>query len=373
MEPKEPVINFESLLAPISEDNPSGEYQRYSGIYDEISEARRADLDVPQGEWQTEVKVADFRKVIALATPALEGVTKDLQIAAWLVEALIKIHGFAGLRDGLRLLTNLQDSFWPSIHPEIDEGDMEGRANAIAWVEQQLALAVRQAAITGYNGYSFNDHEDSKRFDFPDNLEMLDTEEQTRIIELREQAERENRVTANKWRAEMTYTYRAFCEELNFLIDECWEAVRDLNRSIEEHYDRNQAPSLNNLNKSLDDVHTLFKKILTEKRAEEPGDETDSEAETVVGEDGQVQMTGGPAVATGAIQSRQDALKRLGDIADYFRRTEPHSPISYLLQRAIKWGNMPLETLLLDVIKDEGVIYQLRQTLGLNTNVSGEE
>src|SRR5213592_2173018 len=111
IESKPPVINFETLFAPISEDKPSGEYMRYSGIYDEISEARRADKDVPQGEWQTEVKYADFRKVISLAVPSLEKDTKDLQIAAWLSEALVKEHGFVGLRDSLRLMTGFQENF----------------------------------------------------------------------------------------------------------------------------------------------------------------------------------------------------------------------------------------------------------------------
>ena len=73
------------------------------------------------------------------------------------------------------------------------------------------------------------------------------------------------------------------------------------------------------------------------------------------------------SVPAGAIQNRQDALKRLADLAEYFRKTEPHSPISYLVQRAVKWGEMPLETWLQDVIKDEAVLFQLRQTLGFNT------
>jgi type VI secretion system protein ImpA len=82
---------------------------------------------------------------------------------------------------------------------------------------------------------------------------------------------------------------------------------------------------------------------------------------------------GGIATASGAIQNRQDALKRLTDIAEFFRKTEPHSPISYVLQRAVKWGNMPLELWLQDVIKDETVIYNIRQTLGFNTNLPTDE
>lgn len=371
IESKPSVINFEALLTPVSEEKPAGEYLRYSGIYDEISEARRADKDVPQGEWQTEVKYADYRKVIGLAVPALEKDTKDLQIAAWLSEALVKEHGFIGLRDSLKLLVGFQEKFWETLHPEVDEGDMEGRANAIAWMELQTSFALKQAKITGYNGYSFVDYEDSKRFDIPDNIDSLDSTEQARYNELRAQAEKENRVTANKWRAEMAQTRRAFYEELNFLIEECWTGYNDINRVIEEKFDRNQAPGLNNLKKALDDVHTQVKKFLEEKRAAEPDEATDeaAEGEIIEGEGGVMVKVAGVATASGAIQSRQDALKRLGDIADFFRKTEPHSPISYLLLRAVKWGNMPLESWLQDVIKDETVIFQIRQTLGFNTNL----
>ncbi|HEY8560316.1 MAG TPA: type VI secretion system protein TssA [Pyrinomonadaceae bacterium] len=370
IEPKPSVINFETLLAPISEDNPSGEYLRYSGIYDEISEARRSDKDVPQGEWQTELKYADYRKVISLAVPALEKDTKDLQIAAWLSEALVKEHGFVGLRDCLRLVTGLQETFWETLHPEIDEGDMEGRANAIAWMELQTSYALKQAKITGYQGYSFIDFEDSKKYDIPENLASLDSTEQARYNALRDEAEKENRVTANKWRAEMAQTRRQFVEELSFLFDECWAAYNDVNRVIEERFDRNQAPGMNNLRKALDDVHTLVKKFLEEKRAEEPDEITEEIIEEGAdGEGGAVVRVAGVATASGAIQNRQDALKRLGDIADFFKKTEPHSPISYILQRAVKWGNMPLELWLQDVIKDETVIYNIRQTLGFNTNL----
>jgi type VI secretion system protein ImpA len=65
------------------------------------------------------------------------------------------------------------------------------------------------------------------------------------------------------------------------------------------------------------------------------------------------------------LQSRADALRQLAAVADYFRRTEPHSPVSYLIQRAVRWGAMPLEAWLQNVIHDESVLDQLRETLGL--------
>lgn len=362
---KPAVIDIDAMLQPISEESPAGESLRYAGIYDEITEARRADDNLNQGAWTTELKVADFRRVIDLAVPALTTQSKDLQIAAWLSEALIKQHGFAGLRDSLKLLTGFQENFWETLHPEIDEGDQEGRANAISWFESQGSFAVKAIAFTGGDGYSYIDWEDSKTFDFPDNIEMLETAEQVRINELKAQAEAQRRTTGDLWRKAVTATRRAHMEEVNFAMEECWAEFKALNTSIEEKYDRNQMPGLNALRKALDDVHTQIKKLLEEKRAEEP-DEVDAEesAEGGVNEDGTPRAAG---VATGAISNRKDALKRLNDIAEFFSKTEPHSPISYIVQRAVKWGNMPLELWLQDVIKDDTVLFNLRQTLGFNT------
>lgn len=364
---KPPVVDVDVLLAPIAGENPSGENLRYSGLYDEIAEARRADENLEQGDWQTDLKVADFDRVIDLAVPALSTRTKDLQIGVWLTEALVKKHGFAGFRDSLKLLAGLQDQFWDTLHPEIEEGDVEGRANAIAWLDTEKGLlAVKGAPFTGGEGYGFLDWEDSKTFDFPENLDTLGSEDQQKYAELKTQADRERRVTADLWRKERAATRRASCEQVNFLIEECWTAFNDLNRVIEEKYDQKQAPGLTNLKKTLDEVHTEVKKLLEEKRIEEP-DETD-EIEGEAGEGAEGAIAGGAKGAgTGAIQSRRDALKRLADVASFFQKTEPHSPVSYLVQRAVKWGNMPLESWLQDVIKDESILFQLRQTLGFNT------
>jgi type VI secretion system protein ImpA len=364
---KPPVVDLELLLQPISEENPSGESLRYSGLYDEIAEARRADDVLNQGEWQTELKVADYRKVIELAVPALSTKTKDLQIAAWLLESLIKQFGFPGLRDGLKLAAGLQENFWETLHPEIDEGDMEARANAISWIELNGSNAVKRVAITGGEGYSFNDFEDSKMFDIPENVDSLPSAEQERYRELKAQADKERRVTADLWRKNLLQTRRADCEEINFCIDECWAAVKDLEAVIEAKYDRNQMPGLSGLKKILDTVHSQAKKILEQKRIEEPDEvvaEEGDEEGGVAGDGASAAKAGGSA---GAIQGRRDALKRLGEIADFFQKTEPHSPVSYLVQRAVKWGNMPLENWLQDVIKDESILSQLRQTLGFNT------
>jgi type VI secretion system protein ImpA len=365
---KPPVVDFDLIFQPIPGENPSGQELRYSGLYDEIREARRADENLSQGEWQTELKVADFPKVLNLAIDALTAKSKDLQVAAWLSEGLVKVHGFAGLRDGLKVLTGLQEKFWDTLYPLIDEGDMESRANAISWVDTQVGFVLKSAPFTGVAGYSFLDWEDSKLFDIPEALDSLSGPDQERLSKLKQQAERERRVTADLWRKEIAQTRRASVESINLTIEECFQALGDLNRVIEEKYDRNQAPGLTGFRKSLDEVHTQVKQLLAIKRQEEP----DPLPEEAGKEGAEAGAAGGKGSSTGAIQSRRDALRRLNEIAEFFKRSEPHSPVSYLVQRAVKWGEMPLETWLQEVIKDQSVLFQLKETLGVTGEGTGD-
>ena len=63
---------------------------------------------------------------------------------------------------------------------------------------------------------------------------------------------------------------------------------------------------------------------------------------------------------------RADALRRLQAVAAYFRKAEPHSPIAFLIDRAIRWGNLSLDQWLMEVVKDTAVLGTVRETLGLN-------
>lgn len=363
---KPPVVDFDALLNPISEESPSGEYMRYGTLYSDITEARRSDDNLNQGDWQTELKVADYRRVIDLATEALSKQTKDIQVAAWLSESLAMQYGFAGVRDGMRLVKLLLYDYWGTLHPEIEDGDMEGRANAISWMDAQLAFAVKKCPITQGPGYSFFDWEDAKRFSMPDNFDSLDSEAQERIRAAQARAESEGRINGDKWKAARAQTRRKFCEETNSAIEECWEEYKALNQQIEECFDRNQMPGMGQLSKALDEVHTQVKKILADKRAEEP-DPSDVEEY----DNGEVDESGQPRTGGGGtVAGRADALRKLSEIAAYFQRTEPHSPVAYLVQRAVKWGNMPLDSWLQDVIKDENVLGHLRETLGVASDHS---
>jgi type VI secretion system protein ImpA len=371
-----PVADLEALLAPIPGDNPAGESLRYASVYDQIKEARRADEALTQGDWQRELKVADWPKVIQLATAVLTTKTKDLQLGAWLTEAWVRhdrLDRLAGLRDGLYLLRGLLEGFWehlyPEIDPEDDEGPLTARANVLSDLEGRLAVTLKDVPMTqstaGFN-CSYAQWEESKQFDIPENIESLSYDEQSRANELKQRAVAEKRTTSEDWRKAKNATARAFYEDRYALSTQCWEELKALDALVDAQFKR-EAPGLKALEKSLDEVHTLIERLVKEKRLAEP---TPEELEATADAGAPQEQTSDGAVpagagSTGPVRNRKEALRRLAEVADYFRATEPHSPVYHLVQRAVRWGEMPLETWLGEVIKDGSVLAQLQDTLGI--------
>ncbi|MBV8674177.1 MAG: type VI secretion system ImpA family N-terminal domain-containing protein, partial [Acidobacteriaceae bacterium] len=114
----------DDLLNPVPGENPSGLSLRYERICDQIKEARtEEDENIPSGDWQRQVKRADFALVIKLAGEALATKSKDLQLAAWLTEAHVKREGIALIAPCFKLMQDLQEHFWDTLHPEIEDGD----------------------------------------------------------------------------------------------------------------------------------------------------------------------------------------------------------------------------------------------------------
>lgn len=373
MEAVSAVVDLETLLKPISDENPAGKDLRYEILdqkkgtywYDKIKEAHRENL------LETVPKFPDWPTVVDLSIQALSSHSKDLQIAAWLSDALVGFDQFdriAGLRDSLKLMRGLIDQYWehlfPEIDPEGDDGQFTARGNVIAAFDGNVALALRGAPLTnGMTGlkYSYLQWEEAKQFDVPENLESLSSSDLARVNELKEQAAKEGKITGEDWRKAVNSTpYEYFKQRLD-LLNECAEELKALDQIMGERFQR-EAPAVRSLQKSLDDLSSLARNLEKEKRPPDLVVETAADAAHP-----EQPGVAGPAVAAGKVGTRQEALRKLAEVADYFRQAEPHSPVSYLVQRAISWGNMPLENWLEEVVKDSSVLGQLRETLGIKS------
>ncbi|HEX5483818.1 MAG TPA: type VI secretion system protein TssA, partial [Terriglobia bacterium] len=224
----------DTLLNPIPGSNPSGESLRYIPVskrdptffYDKIKEARREEEEGDQGEWQREIKKADFALVIKLSTEALTERTKDLQIAAWLTEAMLSKHGFAGLREGLDLLRGLVENFWETVYPELEEGDAELRAAPVEWVGTRLSEAVRRVPLTDpkppltKTGFNWFDYKQSRAV--PSEQEAQENEAKKKT---RDEAIEEKKLTPEEFDETLAITKKAFYQEVTGEIDAALESI----------------------------------------------------------------------------------------------------------------------------------------------------
>ncbi len=153
------MASVEELLQPIAGDNPAGENLYYSPLKKEIEEAARQEDDLAQGVWKRDVKQADHKKVIKLATKALLEKGKDLFIAGFLCDAWARQDGYDGIQRGVELLRGLLDNFWETLYPEIEDGDLEFRATPLGIVASRWEPAVRAYELTssGVNWYAYQD------------------------------------------------------------------------------------------------------------------------------------------------------------------------------------------------------------------------
>ena len=65
------------------------------------------------------------------------------------------------------------------------------------------------------------------------------------------------------------------------------------------------------------------------------------------------------------VKSREEAYQVIRHAADYLERLDPHSPVPYMLKRAVSWGTLPLKDLLQEIIKEPQVLSEVKTLLGL--------
>lgn len=352
-----PTVDESRLLRPIHPDAPAGELLRYEGTYDRIQEARREERDdLPRGVWQRDLKRADWETLRTLCVDALENRTKDIQIAVWLLEALLHENGFSGVREGLKLIVALCEGFWDVLHPQIDDGDFEERLSPFVWMNEKLAYSLKFLKITApttvdAHPYDFADWEQANA------LDKLAGQDKKAFAK----AESEGKVTRARFLSSVMFTPKSFYETLYDDISDSLDGLERLDRFLGDRCGRD-APTLTGFREILEGVQRLADKFLSEKEDELPEHEVDDASDTA-GSDESTRET--PSRAFLSIRNRSEAYRLLSEAADYLLIHEPHSPTPYLVKRAVSWGNMSLAELLNELVADDRDLKQIYKLLGI--------
>jgi type VI secretion system protein ImpA len=321
-----------ALLAPVTAEAPAGKDLRYDARYDQVKEARREDLELPPGGLATERKLADWPAVVRLASALLEKQTKDLQLGAWLTEALLKKDGLAGLATGLDVLHGILDRYWEGCFPAWDEDDPELRAGPLELVGGKFDVLVRQTPIAP--GVSLLAHQLSRAV--PTEEEGKSNKEKRTA---RDEALAEGKMAPEEADKAVAGAPKAYYKALVADTDAAIASLAGLERVADEKFGRD-APSFLKLRGALDEMRRVAGAILAQKLIEDP----DPIIEVAEEEFGAFPPPEGWNADGGGLPpepvNAADAAARVGVAARFLRKQAPSNPAPYLMLRGFRWGEL---------------------------------
>ncbi|MEO6678910.1 MAG: type VI secretion system protein TssA [Pseudomonas sp.] len=347
---------IDRLLEPISSDAPCGQDLRYEREFDQARELRREDdTSLPTGVWQSSIKRAQWPELEKLTTSLLLERSKDLMLSAWLGEAWLHQDGLEGLPGSLALVAGLCERYPEQLHPQAEDGDQSWRVIPLEWLARRYTevLLTRVPLLDPRNG------------EF-DGL-CLDAWRRLQVQQVQTNDSKVAKTSAENARSEQKkITEQIRATPLSFWLHSQGSLLLSLQHlqrleAWSDAYLGNQAPGF----KGLQDVITALLTLVQEFIAMHPRQSTEVpvEAAPVAGS--------GPADALAAPQvfrepaSREEAYRQLLLIAEYLARTEPHSPVPYLIRRGVEWGNKPLSELLGELISADAESRRLWTLLGV--------
>ncbi len=333
-------LECEALLAPIPGDNPAGK-----PLLDSVRLRLDEDRKEPDPlDPTTADRKANWQGIISLAKTTLAESSKDLLVAVRLVEALARKSEFVGVRDGIKLLRLLVENCWDRMYPIPEDGDLEVRAGPFKWLNDATRGAkfpsiIQSLPIIRGRGENFG------YFDW--------------IGEARK-AELEEAIPAVKG------------DDLKLVWDDLQEALKEL-RALTEVLDqkltKEYSPDLispdnpNNIGSALRNCASMIEDLARRKGISLTA--ADAQGEAAVGsEEAQAAASGGVPI-TIARTSREGLYRQLEQIADALQALEPHSPIPYLVKRAVRLGSLPFPELMRAMIRETGTLDELDRLLGL--------
>jgi type VI secretion system protein ImpA len=350
------------LLEPISTGAPCGQDLRYESEFDRLRELRREDdASLPTGVWQAQIKQAQWPQVEKLATQVLLERSKDLMVCAWLGEAWLHQSGLEGLPGALALVTGLCERYPEQLHPQAEEGDQSWRVIPLEWLVRRYTeilltrVPLFDPARSELDGYCLHRWQQLQ-------LQQVQVNDTKTAKTSAETARHEQKKLNEQIRATpLSFWLRGqgslllSLQQLQRLED--WSDI----------YLGDQAPGYRALQEVIQALLALIKEFIAmhpqqpaQPQREQP---PESVAPAIAGAD-PVPLADAPRVFSEPA-NREEAYRQLLLIAEYLARTEPHSPVPYLIRRGVEWGNKPLSELLGELISADAESRRLWTLLGV--------
>jgi type VI secretion system protein ImpA len=305
---------------------PCGPNLEYDQEYLALEEAARGRPEQQYGETVIAAREPDWRDVVTRATTLLDR-SRDLRIVLLLTRGLVRLEGLTGLRDGLGLARDLLANFWEPLHPPLEfdgEPDPVLRTNALAGFadDEGLVRDVRQAAF------------------LRSPLGTITVRDVDKILASAD-ASADLPVTAEQLRGAVR---EAVAADPGALAEagESLAAIDRIRAIALEHLQPSEAPDVEALRKALRSAADLVAEVREQLAgvagAAAPGAAGVEEGRAVVG--------------VGEIRSREDAVRALDRVCEFFARNEPTNPAPLLIRRAQRLMTMPFLEIIRELAPD---------------------
>jgi type VI secretion system protein ImpA len=300
------ALSLENLLAPISEEAPAGPDLAYDLERSEIEQAFDSSASGdggPSGGPET-----DWRRITNLIE-SQSAKTKDVWLPVYLCRAGAKSGQLEIVTLGAQYLAGLLESFWDTVHPQLDEYGFQGRkgpCDSLTRIGEFLGPLQRVALL---------EHPRLGRFSGID------------FERFRGNGEAEDGY--GMFRAALSDVGDEPLQAAAEKIDAITAALKQTDAILTSKAEGDTAPNFQPVYDALSQIKRAVLSFVTAPAEPEPEAEADGDAAPATG-------AAGPRIA-GRVDSREDVIRVLDAIADYYRRQEPASPVPILLQRAREW------------------------------------
>ncbi len=347
-----PIFSIEDIIQPILGDSETGVNPRddisptstYYLLKDVRNTARAKERKALVDEDDLLAIATDWRPILEQVPNALQHHCKDLEFVAWLIEALCRLQGFKGLAQGFTLAAELIERYWDDLYPIPDPDDLSERLAPLIGlngIESEGSLIQPIKTIVIIEGQSegpFSTWQYEQALD----VDRLDPEKQIKKFEA-------GAISLEDTDIAIKETPDSFFITLNSDIDAAMSAFSRLSTVMDTAMGGEPQPTTY-ITKAIQACSLCVKQLAEKVLIKSEVSDVNEEAEV-----GVVSEEGRPSVVQGIahqLNSKEQAIDSLDTIAEFFRKTEPHSPISYAIEQVIRWSDLSLPELLQELIQD---------------------
>jgi len=325
-------IPLEKLLQPISDDQPCGPDLSYDPRFDELESLLKGKPEVEMGSVVKPAEPPDWASLKEKAEDFL-GAAKHLRPAVILACAALRVDGLEGIRDGLKLIRGLLENYWGNLHPLLDPDDNNDPQQRLSILSGLTSPRNPGSDVAGWLqivDYLHHAPFCSPRGVPPITLDMLEVAQSPVTLGEGEGAAASS-IDLNSLEMQIRSADPENLIASQGLVGEAIEAAEGIDACLSATLGAGGSISFEDLIETLKRVERAIVSYLPGAAGESAGEGEALEAEGGAG--------AGPAIS-GSIRSRDDVVRMLDKICDYYRQAEPGSPIPYILRRAQRLAQM---------------------------------